>query len=100
VQLNYMTDAAAWMVRSLPMPVWTGLQHLALAFELAAPLLFVVRRLRPLGYIMGLGMFVTIAVTMRELIFFALQLCAFFVLFLDEDRLWRLRQRFAARRSP
>jgi hypothetical protein len=93
VQLNFMTDAAAWMVRSLPMSVWAGLQHLALGFELAAPLLFVVPRLRPLGYAMGFGMFLTIAVTMRELVFFAVQMCAFFVLFVDEDRLWRLRQK-------
>lgn len=99
VQLNFMTDAAAWMVRTLPMPVWAALQHAALVFELAAPLLFVVRRLRPVGYILGLGMFVTIAVTMRELIFFALQMCSFFVLFVDEDRLWRVRQRIAARLS-
>jgi hypothetical protein len=93
VQLSFMTDAAAWMVRELPMSAWAGLQHLALAFELLAPLLFMVRRLRPLGYVLGLGMFAMIAVTMRELIFFALQMCAFFVLFVDEDRLARLRRR-------
>lgn len=92
VQLNFMTDAAAWMVRNVSMPVWAFLQHLALAFELASPILFTVRRLRPLGYAMGLGMFVTIAVTMRELVFFALQMCAFFVLFVDEDRLARARK--------
>jgi len=92
VQLNFMTDAAAWMVRNVSMPVWTGLQHLALAFELASPLLFTVRRLRPLGYAMGFGMFLTIALTMRELVFFALQMCAFFVLFVDEDRLARTRK--------
>lgn len=97
VQLNFMTDAAAWMVRNLPMPVWTGLQHLALGFELASPLLFGIRRLRPLGYVMGFGMFLTIAVTMRELVFFALQMCAFFVLFVDPDRLERLRRWSAAR---
>ena len=91
VQLSFMTDAAAWMVRNVSMPVWAGLQHLALVFELASPLLFMVRRLRPLGYAMGFGMFLTIAVTMRELVFFALQMVAFFVLFVDEDRLARAR---------
>ncbi|MCY1011392.1 hypothetical protein OV079_38700 [Nannocystis pusilla] len=95
VQLNFMTDSAAWMVRTLPMSVWAGLQHLALVFELASPLLFTVRRLRPLGYAMGFGMFLTIAVTMRELVFFALQMCAFFVLFVDEERLYRLRRSFS-----
>ncbi|MFY0537422.1 hypothetical protein [Nannocystis pusilla] len=95
VQLNFMTDSAAWMVRTLPMSVWAGLQHLALVFELASPLLFTVRRLRPFGYAMGFGMFLTIAVTMRELVFFALQMCAFFVLFVDEARLYRLRRAFS-----
>src|SRR5690606_23929515 len=55
VQLSFMTDAAAWMIRNVPAAVWAGLQHLALGFELLAPLLFGVRRLRPLGYIMGLA---------------------------------------------
>ncbi|MDC0718407.1 hypothetical protein [Nannocystis bainbridge] len=92
VQVNFMTDTAAWMVRNVSLPIWAGLQHLALAFELAAPLLFMVRRLRPLGYAMGFGMFLTIALTMRELMFFALQMCAFFVLFVDEARLHRWRR--------
>jgi hypothetical protein len=91
VQLTFMTDIAAWMVRNLPLSVWAFLQHLALAFELAMPLLFLVRRLRPLGYLMGFGMFAIISLTMHELIFFALQLVCFFVLFIDPDRLHRWR---------
>ncbi|HEY8379030.1 MAG TPA: hypothetical protein VIK91_21205 [Nannocystis sp.] len=97
MQLNYMTDAAAWMVRMLPMPAWTAMQYAALVFELAAPILFMVRRLRPIGYVLGLGLFALISLTMRELIFFDLQMCSLFVLFVDEDRLWRLRRRWAAR---
>jgi hypothetical protein len=91
VQLTFMTDLAAWMVRDLPMWLWALLQHLALGFELAAPLLFLVPRLRPLGYLMGFGMFAIISATMHELIFFALQLVCFFALFVDEDRLHRWR---------
>ena len=34
VQGVYMTDAAAFLVRTLPGWGWTGLQHLALGFEL------------------------------------------------------------------
>lgn len=91
VQLTFMTDIAAWMVRNLPMSIWAALQHLALGFELAVPLLFIVPRLRPIGYLMGFGMFAIISLTMHELIFFALQLVCFFVLFIDEDRLHRWR---------
>ena len=72
VQLAFMTDIAAWMVRELPMWLWAVLQYLALGFELAAPLLFMVRRLRPLGYLMGMGMLATISLTMYELIFLSL----------------------------
>lgn len=91
VQLAFMTDIAAWMVRELPMWVWACLQYLALGFELAAPLLFMVRRLRPLGYLMGFGMLATIALTMYELVFFSLQLATFFVLFVEPERLYRFR---------
>lgn len=91
VQLAFMTDIAAWMVRELPMWLWAVLQYLALGFELAAPLLFMVRRLRPLGYLMGMGMLATISLTMYELIFFALQISTFFVLFVEPSRLYRLR---------
>lgn len=97
VQLMYMTDIAAWMVRELPMWLWAILQHLALGFELLAPLLFIVKRLRPLGYVLGAGMFAVIALTMYELIFFSLQMCSFFILFADADRLERLRGAIARR---
>lgn len=91
VQLAFMTDIAAWMVRELPMWVWAVLQYLALGFELAAPLLFMVRRLRPLGYLLGFGMLATIALTMYELIFFALQIATFFLLFVEPARIYRWR---------
>ena len=92
-----MTDLAAWMVRELPMWAWAAMQHLALGFELAAPLLFMVRRLRPLGYLMCTGMLLIISATMYLLIFFALQLVCFYALFVDEDRLHRLRVAVARR---
>jgi hypothetical protein len=91
VQLAFMTDIAAWMVRELPMWAWAVLQYLALGFELAAPLLFMVRRLRPLGYLLGFGMLATIALTMYELVFFSLQICTFFVLFVEPERIYRVR---------
>ena len=96
VQYMYMTEAAAWMVRTLPLWAWAGLQHLALGFELLAPALLLVPRLRPLAFLLALGMFGMIAVTMQHLVFFALQMLSFFVLFADEA--WLARVRGALRR--
>ncbi|HEY0132483.1 MAG TPA: hypothetical protein VGB85_00350, partial [Nannocystis sp.] len=59
--------------------------------EVLAPLLLGVRRLRPLGILMGVGMHVFIAVNMHLLIYFSLQILCFYVLFLDADLLSRLR---------
>ena len=92
VQNVFMTDAAAWLIRVLPMEAWSALQHLALAYELAAPALFLVPRLRPAAYLLGIGMFGMISLTMQHLVYFALQLLCFFVLFVDAGRLARARR--------
>jgi hypothetical protein len=81
VQGIYMTDAAAWMVRTLPHWVWRVQQELALWFELLAPVLFCVKRLRPLAFVLGLGMHLLIALTMDQLIYFSLQMACFYLLF-------------------
>jgi hypothetical protein len=82
VQGIYMTDLAAWMVRTLPHWAWTLQQELALWFELLAPLLFAVRRLRPLAFVLGLGLHVIVALTMDQLIYFSLQMACFYLVFL------------------
>jgi hypothetical protein len=97
VQGIYMTDAAAWMIRTLPGWAWTGLQHAALGFELAAPLLFMVRRLRPVGIVVG-GLHLVVALTMYQLIYFSLQMMCFYVLFLDAGTLERWQARLGLRR--
>lgn len=89
----YMTDLSAWMVRELPLWVWAGLQHGALAFELLAPILFGVRRLRPLGFAWGLAMHLGIGLMMYRVGYFSLSVVAYYVLFADERRLLALRQR-------
>ena len=63
---------------------------------LDAPALLLVPRLRPLAFLLALGMFGMIAVTMQHLVFFALQMLSFFVLFADEA--WLARVRGALRR--
>ncbi|WP_181233588.1 HTTM domain-containing protein [Enhygromyxa salina] len=92
----YMTKFAAWMVREVPVWGWTVLQHGALAFELLAPLLLCVRRLRPLGFAWGLAMHVGIALMMHRVGLFSLSVVAYYVLFVDEAHLFGLRERLRA----
>lgn len=93
----YMTQVAAWMIRELPIWAWAGLQHAALAFELLAPLLLCVRRLRPLGFAWGLAMHIGIALMMHRVGLFSLSVVAYYLLFVDDARLLRLRDRLRAR---
>jgi hypothetical protein len=89
----YMTDLSAWMVRELPLGLWATLQHASLGFELLAPVLFCVRRLRPLGIGFGLAMHLGIGLMMYRVGFFSLSVVAYYVLFVDENRLLALRKR-------
>ena len=91
VQGIYRTDFAAWMLRVLPVGVWVWMQYAALTFELLSPFLFIVKRFRPIGFLWGGGFQLIIALTMHQLIYFSLQLVAFYVLFLDDSTLHALR---------
>lgn len=93
LQLEFMTDTSAWMVRSLPDWFFTASQWAALSFELLAPVLFVVRRLRPLGFAWGLAMHLLIGVTMYQVGYFALQIVCFYVLFVDDAVLHSMARR-------
>lgn len=97
VQGVYMTEAAAWLVRTLPGWGWTALQQLALGFELAAPILFLVRRLRPLGFLLGIGLHLVVAVTMYQLVYFSVQMVCFYVLFVEPATLERWQARLGIR---
>lgn len=85
VQGLYMTDTAAWMVRTLPHWMWTVQEKLALWFEILAPLLFGVRRLLPIAFVIGLGLHIVVAVTMDQLIYFSLQMMCFYLLFIPGE---------------
>lgn len=93
VQSIYMTDLAAWAVRELPMPIWAAMQHGALAFELLAPLLFCVVRLRPIAFAWGLAMHLAIGLLMYQVGYFSAFVLGFYVLFVDEATLVRVRER-------
>lgn len=96
----YRTDVAALFLRTLPPAAWVAMEYTALGFELLAPLLFGVRRLRPLAFLLGIGFQVLSALLMDQLVYFGLQLLAFYVLFLDERALHALLLRLRFRRPP
>jgi hypothetical protein len=88
VQGVYRTDLAAWMLRTLPVWSWTVMQWTSLLFELEAPVLFCWRKLRLLAFVIGMGFHLMIALLMKDLIYFSLQMWAFYALFITADE-WR-----------
>ena len=88
VQGVYRTDAAAWLLRVLPVWCWTVMQWTSLLFELEAPVLFSVRKLRPVAFVLGMGFHFVIALTMKDLVFFSAQMWSFYALFLTAEE-WR-----------
>jgi len=91
----YMTDFAAWMLNTLPKEAWIPMQYSSLGFELFAPLLFLVKRLRPLGILWGLAFHGMIALTMHKIVFLSSVMVAFYILFVDADVLHAIRARLA-----
>ncbi len=89
VQGSHRTEFAAWALRHWPLWFWTLNQHLALVFELGAPLLLGVRKLRPIGFVLGAGMHLIIALTMFQLIYFSTQMWAYYALFVSAEQ-WRV----------
>ncbi len=100
LQSIYMTDTAALFVRMTPTWAMTLLQHAALGFELLAPLLIGVRRLRPFGLAIGVVMHIMIAATMYQLFYFSAQMVCFYLLFLDAETLQRWRARLGLGPAP
>jgi hypothetical protein len=88
VQGIYRTELTSWLLLVLPKAAWTIMQHLSLAFELLAPLFFIVARLRFSTMIFGLLFHGMIALLMRDLIYFSLQMACFYALFVTADEWW------------
>jgi hypothetical protein len=95
VQGVYRTDVASWLLRHLPLGVWSWMQYVALTYELSVPLLFLVRRLRLVGLLWTVGFHLFISLTMYELIYFSLQLLTFLVLFVEDRTLHAIRTQLA-----
>jgi hypothetical protein len=98
VQGVYRTDAAAWLLRTLPVWSWTMMQWTSLLFELEAPVLFCVRKLRPIAFVIGIGFHLMIALMMKDLIFFSVQMWTFYALFITAEE-WRAIGRKIMKRS-
>jgi HTTM domain len=82
----YRTPLAGWMSAHLPYLTWTVLGLGALLFELGAPLWFGIKRLRPFGYVAGIAFHLSIALLMKDLIYFSAQMVTFYLLFIEADR--------------
>jgi hypothetical protein len=95
----YCTDIAAFLLRNLPSFAWTAQQYAVLAFELGAPLWFSWRRTRPFAIAFGLSFHLGIALMMKAVWVFSLQMAAFYTLFLPEPLAARMLECRAGRRS-
>jgi hypothetical protein len=84
----HRTELAAWFLRMLPKWAWTAMQHSALGFELLAPILFILPRLRWLTIAYGLLFHLMIALLMAGLVFFATQMWSFYAVFVTAAE-WR-----------
>jgi hypothetical protein len=90
LQAEFMTDFAAWLVRNAPDGLLMAGQWATLSFELLAPVLFCVRRLRPIGFAWGLAMHLLITVTMYQVGYFSVQIACFYILYMDDATVHRM----------
>lgn len=82
----YCTDFAAFLLRKLPPFGWTLVQYSVLTFELGAPLWFSWHRTRPFAILFGLSFHLGIALMMKAVWVFSLQMTVFYTLFLPDRR--------------
>ncbi|MBE7497461.1 MAG: hypothetical protein HS117_21150 [Verrucomicrobiaceae bacterium] len=96
IQGAYRTDFAAWCLNYLPMWVFAIMHWSALIFELGAPVLLSVRRLRIIGVPVGLMLHLLIAMMFTTIIWFSLQMMCFYILFLPPAIMARASQRMVS----
>ena len=65
-----------------------GMQWLIVLFEIEAPVLFCLRKLRVVAFVLGMGFHLLIALLMKDLIFVSVQMWSFYALFITADE-WR-----------
>jgi len=74
---------ATGLTRSLypvtPLPIWTAAQYVTVAFELSAPLLLLHPSFRKAGAVIGCLLHIGIALLMKDLFYFSLQMLTFYI---------------------
>ncbi len=90
-QGSYRTEFAAWCLRTLPKGIWTILMYGSLLYEIVAPLLFLVPKLRKWAFLGGVAFHGGIALMMHQLFFFSFQLVTLYILFLPSSWIEKIR---------
>ncbi len=93
----YRTSAALVLIQNVSLGWWSAAQYFALAVELALPILFLVRKLRPIAFTLGLIFHLSIGILLSGLMYFSVELIAFYVLFLDASTISRVGSYFRKR---
>jgi|GEM_PF-2457888 len=83
----YKNFFSAWILNWLTWkPFWVGFTLSAVAFEALAPVLFLWRKTRyPIAVVYGIFMHIGIAVLMKDLIYFSLQMCTFYIFWIRAE---------------
>ena len=89
-QGHYKNLISAWAVNDLPMPIWGMLAVTTLVFETGAVVFFFWKRTRLWTVFLGLMMHVAIAILMKDLIYFSMQMMMAYVFFLPESWVERI----------
>ena len=90
-QGHYKNLISAWAVNDLPMPFWWLLAGFTLAFETLAVITFFWKRTRVWTIISGFLMHIGIAILMKDLIYFSVQMMTAYVFFFPEHWLTKIR---------
>jgi hypothetical protein len=86
----YRTEIAGWLMNHMPPLFWSTSSLFAVSFETFAPLIFILKRTRWFAIVAGTAMHLVIAMLMKDLIFFSLQMITFYIAFFDDDLCTRI----------
>ena len=75
----YVTDVVRWLYPIVPHFTWTLVQYMSIGFELGSPLLLLVPAFRKWGALWGCLLHLGIALFMKDLVFFSLQMLTFYI---------------------
>ena len=88
-QGHYKNLISAWAVNDLPMPIWAILAITTLVFETGAVVFFFWKRTRLWTVFIGLMMHIAIAILMKDLIYFSVQMMMAYIFFIPES--WAIK---------